>query len=216
MRPLAELVWIDLDATIDEVLTEVRTSHFTRYPVRDPETQRFVGLLHIKELLTAAERLRDIRDLRPYLRQLPHVDEHQELESALTAFRRGDPHFAIVVDSLGTEIGFLTFEHIVEALFGPVEDEFSKKGPAWRRAEDGSLTGEASLSLLSLEEALGVITPEVDANSVGGLVTETLGRIPATGERIVFPDFDVEVLSLDGPRIERVRVSARAAVAREA
>ena len=53
MRPLAELVWIGLDTSIDDVLTEVRTSRYTRYPVRDPETQRFVGLLHIKELLTA-------------------------------------------------------------------------------------------------------------------------------------------------------------------
>jgi CBS domain containing-hemolysin-like protein len=212
MRPLAELVWIGLDATIDEVLTEVRTSRYTRYPVRDPETQRFVGLLHIKELLTGSERLRDIRDLRPYLRTLPHVDEHQQLESALAAFRRGDPHFAIVTDPLGTEIGFLTFEHIVEALFGPVEDEFSNTSPVWQRAKDGSLTGAGSMSLLSLEETLGVLAPEVDANSVGGLVTETLGRIPVTGERITFPDFDIEVLSMDGPRIETVRVSPRASV----
>jgi CBS domain containing-hemolysin-like protein len=211
MRPLAELVWIGLDATIDEVLTEVRTSRFTRYPVRDPETQGFVGLLHIKDLLTAEERLRDIRDLRPYLRKLPHVDEHQQLESALVAFRRGDPHFAIVTGTLGTEIGFLTFEHIVEALFGSVEDEFSKTGPAWQRAEDGSLTGAGSLSLLSLEEALGVLAPEVDANSVGGLVTETLGRIPVAGERIAFPEFEIEVLSTDGPRIDTVRVSHRTA-----
>jgi CBS domain containing-hemolysin-like protein len=208
MRPLADLIWIGLDATIDEVLTEVRSSRYTRYPVRDPETLRFVGLLHIKDLLTASERLRDIRNLQPYLRKLPHVDEHQRLESALAAFRRGDPHFAIVTGTLGTEIGFLTFENAVEALFGPVEDEFSKTSPAWQRAEDGSVTGAGSLSLLSLEEALGVSTPEVDANSVGGLVTETLGRIPVAGERIAFPEFEIEVLSTDGPRIDMVRVSA--------
>jgi CBS domain containing-hemolysin-like protein len=52
----------------------------------------------------------------------------------------------------------------------------------------------------------------VDANSVGGLVTETLGRIPAAGERIAFPNFEVEVLSTDGPRIDAVRVSPRASV----
>jgi CBS domain containing-hemolysin-like protein len=212
LRPLADLVWIGLDATIDEVLAEVRTSRYTRYPVRDPQTERFVGLLHIKDLLTAPERLRDIRDLRPYLRKLPHVDEGEQLEAALSAFRRGDPHFAIVTDTLGTEIGFLTFEHVVEALFGPVEDEFSKTSPVWQRASDGSLTGAGSLSLLSLEEALGVLAPEVDANSVGGLITETLGRIPVAGERIAFPEFAIEVLAMDGPRIDRVRVSPRASV----
>ena len=90
-----------------------------------------------------------------------------------------------------------------------MEDEFSKTSPAWQRADDGSLTGAGSLSLLSLEEALGVLAPEVDANSVGGLVTETLGRIPVAGERITFPDFEIEVLSMDGPRIDTVRVSPR-------
>jgi CBS domain containing-hemolysin-like protein len=212
MRPLAELVWIGLDATIDEVLAEVRASRFTRYPVRDARTQQFVGLLHIKELLTTPGRLRDIRDLRPFLRGLPHIDEHQQLESALAAFRRGDPHFAIVTDPLGTEIGFVTFEHVVEALFGPVEDEFSKKGPVWQRCEDGGLRGAGSLSLLSLEEALGVLVPDVDANSVGGLVTETLGRIPAAGERISFPGFVIEVVSMTGPRIDTVSVSRQPAV----
>jgi CBS domain containing-hemolysin-like protein len=209
MRPLAELVWIRLDAPIEQVLSEVRSTRYTRYPVRDPATQRFVGLLHIKDLLTAPQRLRDIRDLRPYLRTLPHVAEHDRLDRVLSAFRRGDPHFAIAIDALGTEIGFLTFEHVVEALFGPVEDEFSKASPVWMRTENGSVTGAGSLSLLSLEEALGVATPEVDAYSVGGLVTETLGRIPAVGERIAFPDFDIDVLSLDGPRIHEVRVSPR-------
>jgi CBS domain containing-hemolysin-like protein len=177
--------------------------------VRDPDTLRYVGLLHIKDLLTTTERLRDIRTLLPYLRRLPHVDENDRLEAILANFRRGDPHFAIVTGTLGTEIGFLTFEHIVEALFGPVEDEFAKSSPVWRRAEDGSLVGAGSLSLLSLEEALGIPTPAVGANSVGGLVMEALGRIPAAGERVAFPEFDIEVLTTDGPRIDQVRVAPR-------
>jgi CBS domain containing-hemolysin-like protein len=210
LRPLSELTWIGLDATIEDVLAEVRDSRFTRYPIRDPQTSRFVGLLHIKDLLTAPERLRDIGDLRPYLRVLPHVDENDRLETTLAAFRRGDPHFAIVTGTLRTEIGFVTFEHIVEALFGPVDDEFQKGSPTWKRADDGSLSGAGSLSLLSLEEALGVLAPAVDANSVGGLITETMGRFPTIGERVTFPDFDIEVLSMDGPRIDEVRVWPRA------
>ena len=54
-----------------------------------------------------------------------------------------------------------------------------------------------------------MLVPEVDANSVGGLVTETLGRLPVNGERIAFPEFDVEVLSMDGHRIDRVKVLPR-------
>jgi CBS domain containing-hemolysin-like protein len=206
MRPLAELVWIPAGSDIDQVLSEVRSSRYTRYPVRDTESGRFTGLLHIKDLITADERLRDIRDLTPYLRRLPYFAEDSALPRVLAAFRAGDPHFAIVTNAHGTEIGFVTFEHVVEALFGPVEDEFAKKSPAWQRAGDGSVSGVGSLSLLSLEDALGRRVPEVDVNSVGGLVIERLGRLPTAGERVRFPDFEVEILSMDGPRIDRVRV----------
>jgi len=206
MRPLAELVWIPAGADIDQVLAEVRSSRYTRYPVRDAETGHFTGLLHIKDLVTGDERLRDIRDLAPYLRRLPYVSDDSPLPRVLTAFRSGDPHFAIVTNAHGTEIGFVTFEHVVEALFGPVEDEFAKKSPAWLKSGDGSVSGAGSLSLLSLEDALARRVPDVEVNSVGGLVIERLGRLPTAGERVRFPEFEVEVLSMDGPRIERVRV----------
>ena len=103
MRPLAELVWIPAGADIDQVLAEVRSSRYTRYPVRDAETGHFTGLLHIKDLVTGEERLRDIRDLAPYLRRLPYVSDDSPLPRVLAAFRSGDPHFAIVTNAHGTE-----------------------------------------------------------------------------------------------------------------
>ena len=206
LRPLSELVWISSDSTIEEVLAEVRSTRYTRYPARDPSSGRFTGLLHIKDLIAAEQRLRDIHDLRPYLRRLPYFDENAPLLKVLKAFRSGDPHFGIITDERGTEIGFVTFEHVIEALFGPIEDEFAKKAPSWQQAGDGSVSGAGSLSLLSLEDAIGKPMPVVDVNSVGGLVQERLRRLPLQGERVRFPDFEVEVLEMDGPRIALVRV----------
>lgn len=206
MRPLSELVWIASDSPINGILEEVRSSRFTRYPARDPNTGRFTGLLHIKDLVASEQRLRDIHDLRPYLRRLPYFEEGAPLLRVLKAFRSGDPHFAIVTDPLGTEIGFVTFEHVIEALFGPIEDEFVKKSPSWQRAGDGSVSGPGSLSLLSLEDAIGRPMPAVDVNSIGGLVQERLGRLPQAGERIRFREFEVEIVEMAGPRIELLRV----------
>ena len=206
MRPLADLAWIEVGQPIDEVLAEVRTSRYTRYPVRDPETGRFVGLLHIKDLLTRDERLRDIQDLHPYLRKLPRIDQEASLSELIGQFRKGAPHLAIVTDRLDNEIGFVTFELVIEALLGPVQDEFTKAEPRWIRADDGSLTGPGSLSLFSLEDALGRPVPVVEANSVAGLLIEQLGRIPAPGETVRFPGFEIDVLSATGPRVDSVRV----------
>jgi CBS domain containing-hemolysin-like protein len=206
MRPLADLEWIAIDQPIEEVLAEVRTSRYTRYPVRDPDTGRFVGLLHIKDLLTRDERLRDIQDLHPYLRKLPRIEEEASLSVLIGEFRKGAPHLAIVTDNLGNEIGFVTFELVIEALLGPVQDEFTKAEPRWVRADDGSLTGPGSLSLFSLEDALGRPVPVVEANSVAGLLIEQLGRIPNPGETVRFPGFEIDVVSVVGPRVENVRV----------
>jgi CBS domain containing-hemolysin-like protein len=206
MRPLTELVWIELEDPLNAVLNKIKSTRFTRYPVRDSSPGYFIGLLHIKDLITAEVRIRDITDLRPYVRTLLHIGERAPLPELLAAFRRGVPHLAIVVDDHGNEIGFVTFEHLIEAIFGPVEDEFAKRIDTWHSADDGSLTGHGSLSLLSLEDALAMPLPEVNANSVGGLVLEQLGRLPEAGEHIAFPGFEIEVLEMQGPRIGQVRV----------
>jgi CBS domain containing-hemolysin-like protein len=73
------------------------------------------------------------------------------------------------------------------------------------------LVGAGSLSLLSLEDTLGIAVPIVDANSVGGLLIETLSRLPQAGERVLFVGFEIEVLSMDGPRIDQVKVVPRSA-----
>jgi CBS domain containing-hemolysin-like protein len=208
MRPLAELQWIPQGRPIEEVLAKVRASRYTRYPLRDPVSGRFVALLHIKDLVATTERLRDIKDLRPYLRELPLIRENTPLPKLLLAFRQGSPHLAMVTDELGTEIGFVTFEHVVEALLGPVEDEFSKASPEWQKSADGGVVGHGSLSILSLEDALGLPMPPAEANSVGGLVIEQLGRIPAQGECVRLPGFEIRVLAMQGRRVERVSVRA--------
>ena len=65
----------------NRALRQIKSARFTRYPVRDPSVDRFVGLLHIKDLLTSEERLRDINDLRPYVRKLARVVELAPLAS---------------------------------------------------------------------------------------------------------------------------------------
>jgi CBS domain containing-hemolysin-like protein len=209
MEPVAQLVTLSLDESIEQVLAQVRTTQFSRYPMLDPETDAFAGLLVMKDLITASGRLRDIKDLRPFLRKLQTVKESDSLPMLLANFRRGASHFSIVTDIPGTVIGFVTFEHVVEAFLGPVNDEFRKDIRQWHQDADGSVTGAASLSLMSLEDVLGTETPEVDANSVGGLVIEHLGRIPKPGERVTFPDFEIEIITTDGPRIDTVQVRPR-------
>lgn len=210
MQPLEDLVTIDIDAPIEEILELIRHNRFSRYAVYQGDRTNLVGLLHIKDLITAEERLRDIRDLRPYLRELPRVDEEMDILDLLALFRSGMPHLASVLDEVGTVIGFVTMEQVLEALVGPIEDEFRRELTGWVRRPDGTLIGRGSLSIVSLEHALGREIDFQEANSVGGMVQWALGRLPQAGDRVDFDGFTAEVVKMRGPRVHLLRIQPRA------
>jgi len=210
-RPFSDLFALDVDAPIGEILEQIRESRFSRYAVYEGDRTNLIGLLHIKDLITAEERLRDIRNLHPYLRELPRVDENMDIMDLLALFRGGTPHLAAVQDEVGTVIGFVTFEHVLETLVGPIEDEFRKELAGWQRRPDGTLTGRGSLSIVSLEHALGREIEFDEANSVGGMVQWALGRLPQAGDRVEFDGFRAEVMSMRGPRVHTIRVHPRGA-----
>jgi Hemolysins and related proteins containing CBS domains len=124
----------------------------------------------------------------------------------LSHFRSGHPHFALVVDDLGTITGFVTLDHVLESLLGVIPDEFRHQRKEWQRRLDGSWVGSGSLSLYSLERCLDRDIDEDAADTIGGLVMRQLDRVPEEGERVAFPDFDVLVLRKKGPRITQVQV----------
>ena len=206
MQPLNDLVAVDGDAPFEKTLPIIQAAEYSRYPAYSGDPHHLIGLLHIKDLFGARARLREIHDIRPYLRELPHVSENDPALLVLQRFRTGSPHMAAVTDDYGTVIGFVTLERVLETLVGPIDDEFRKDEFGWQRRDDGSLVGNAALSVVSLENALGRSIDAPDANSVGGLLLSALERLPRRGERIQFDGFTVEVLAMDGPRIQTVSI----------
>jgi CBS domain containing-hemolysin-like protein len=141
---------------------------------------------------------------------LPRVDEEMQILDLLELFRSGTPHLAAVQDEVGTVIGFVTLEHVLATLVGPIEDEFRKDLATWQRRPDGTLVGRGSLSIVSLEHALGRDIDFEEANSVGGMVQWALGRLPRTGDRVEFEGFAAEVVRMRGPRVHTLHIHRRA------
>ena len=206
MRPAAEMVCLLLDDSAAANRQVMERHRFTRYPVCAGDRQHVVGLLHVKDAFAAFASPNAELDLRRLLRPLPAVPKHLPAMDLLAHFRSGHPHFALVVDDLGTITGFVTLDHVLEALLGEIQDEFRHHKFDWKRRADGSLIGSGSLSVYSLERALDFPIEENEADTVGGLLMRRLERLPDEGERVVFPDFDVLVLKREGPRIQLVQV----------
>ncbi|RBM03241.1 HlyC/CorC family transporter [Acidithiobacillus ferridurans] len=206
MRPAADMVCLMLDDSPEAIRQVMMNHRFTRYPVCEGDRQHVVGLLHVKDAFAALSRYPDLREIKKLLRPLPAVGKALPAMDLLTHFRSGHPHFALVVDDLGTITGFVTLDHVLESLLGAIPDEFRHQRQEWRRQPDGSWVGSGSLSLYSLERSLHIDIDEETADTIGGLVMHQLERVPEEGERVAFPSFDVVVLRKKGPRIVLVRV----------
>lgn len=207
MRPAIELVTIDIRDGFQENLAEIARHRYSRYPVSDGGRDHLLGLLHVKDLFAAMQERPDTNDLRPLLRELPMTHRDTPAMKMFRRFKRGYPHLAAVTDDIGSIIGFITFDHILRAAFGEVQDEFRRAREGWAGKGDGVFEGKGSLSIYSLELLLGRALAEESVDSVSGLLMQRLDRVPEPGEMVEFDGFSIEVLEMSGPRLERVRVT---------
>lgn len=184
MIPLAEMVGISEDSTVEEAVALIAREGFSRLPVYRGRIDGVVGILHHLDLFTAARADQAVGELaRP-----PHfVPEAQEVDDILIILQREAASAAIVVDEFGGAVGLITLEDVLEEIVGEIEDEFDPQGRAWRTVEGGFLvSARASVEQLNADFALE-IPEDGDFETVAGYVLETLRRIPRQGETLTLP-----------------------------
>ncbi|MEN0107027.1 MAG: hemolysin family protein, partial [Pseudomonas sp.] len=124
-----DLVYLELNAELHEVFAVFRRHKYSRYPVYNEETEEFVGVLHIKDLLlhlSLLEMLPSALKISDLMMPVERVTRHMPLSTLLEEFRKGGSHFALVEEADGKVIGYLTMEDVLEALVGDIQDEHRK------------------------------------------------------------------------------------------
>jgi CBS domain containing-hemolysin-like protein len=205
-RPAGEMVSLYADQSLEQNLETIRTHRYTRYPLFTRSGGDLIGLIHVKDLLTRLPDGAAALDLKKIARAPFRVAESMPALQLLRRFREGYPHFAIVLDGGGHISGFITLDNLLSVLVGEISDEFRQSQSDWIQQEDGTLLGKASLSVFSLERALGIDIDDHDADSIGGLIHWKLERLPEEGERVDFDRFSIVVRKMRGPRIQLVKV----------
>jgi CBS domain containing-hemolysin-like protein len=206
MRPAAEMVALYGDAPLEANLATVHSQRLSRYPFMECRGGAVLGILHVKEL--AAREPKSNEELKRLLRPPLLVDAELPAAELLRSFRTGAPHLAIVPGTDGI-VGFVTFDNVLAALLGEIQDEFRHEQHEWERLPGGALLGKASLPVYTLERALGMEIPAQYSGSVGGLILEELKRVPEQGERVDFEGFNITVLAMRGPRIVKLKVTPK-------
>ncbi|MCC6708482.1 MAG: HlyC/CorC family transporter [Gammaproteobacteria bacterium] len=205
MRPFQDAATLSRTDTLATSLERVANFRYTRYPYLDEDGQ-VLGVIHLKDIFIAMRGGEPLANLDALVRPVLRVTPTLSATELFRRFREGNPHFAVVSYEGQPPLGFITLDNLLGALVGEIRDEFRRTRNDWTKLDDGSLIGKGSLPIVTVERALGIDIDEDEFDSVGGLILQTLGDLPSEGQRVAFPQFDVVVRKMSGPRIVLVHI----------
>lgn len=211
MKPRIDLDALDVQTPEEVVLGAIAMAGFSRLPVYENDLDHIIGFVHLKDVLRQ-HYLGWKLELRKLVRPALIVPETMRLDKLLVRFQEARNQLAIVVDEYGSTRGMVTLEDVLEELVGELLTEHHERVEELIvQRDDSSWLVDGTVSIADLLERLGRqrLIPDAPKNvsSVAGLVLEQLGRIPAVGEKTTWHDLQLEVVDLDGRRIDRLLVT---------
>ncbi len=204
MVPRVDIVAIDRDTPWSEVVDRVRSSEHARIPVYGTSIDDVVGILFAKDLLGSivADEVPD--DWTAVVRPAVFIPGAKKADEQLRDFQSSGMHIAIVADEFGGTAGLITIEDVLEEIVGDIRDEYDEEEPPIEREGDDRFWVSARVTLDELSEILGADLHHDDVSTLGGLVYETLGRVPRNGEQFTLAGFRVVVERVVRRRVQRV------------
>ena len=207
MTPRMRIVWLDATASIEENLAAMRETPYSRYPVYRGGDSDVLGVLEVKTLLDCLDQVQPelFRTLRPAV----FVSESTHALKLLEIFREEQQSLALVVDEYGDVAGMVTLNDLMGAVLGRVQSGENADAEALVvTRDDGSLLVDGSLPVDDLRELLGggalPAEDEHDYHTAAGMTIARFGRIPHAGEHFDWDGWRIEVVDLDGPRVDKL------------
>ena len=211
MTHRSRLVAVDAGLPVDEIVEQVLSSPYTRFPLWRDEPDNIVGVLHAKALLRAIRSTESaLGEVNPQeIAAVPwFIPDTATLWDQLQAFRKRREHFALVVDEYGALMGIVTLEDILEEIVGDITDETDISVPGVRLQPDGSVTAPGTVTIRDLNRQFDWSLPDEKATTIGGLILYEARLIPEAGQTFEFFGFRFRILRRTGNRISAVRITA--------
>ena len=200
MVPRIDIATIASDASLDSAMTIFLSSGYSRLPVTGKSTDDILGMLYLKDVakvLHESPKLMLEKTTEQLARKAVFVPESKPLKDLLQDMQRSSTHVAIVIDEYGGVAGLVTMEDVIEELVGDIVDEYDREIPDVEQIEEGLYRVNARFALFELGELFEIELEDQDVDSVGGLLTKELGRLPKVGDQV-----EVHGLELTADRVE--------------
>jgi putative hemolysin len=215
MRPRIDLDAMDVETPPDEILGTVAMAGFSRLPVYEGDLDHVIGFVHIKDLFRQHYLGWEI-ELRKLLHPAVFVPESMTLDRLLELFQEKHNQLAIVLNEYGGTEGMVTLEDVVEEIVGEIRDEHRRHDEQkFAKRDDGSWLIDGAVSIADMVDRLELKTDDSwegrGFSTIAGLILDRLGHIPTIGDKAEWDGLVLEVMDMDGQRIDRVLVSPKTA-----
>jgi CBS domain containing-hemolysin-like protein len=213
MTPRSNILFLPIDMPLPEIIGELRRTRRTKVPVYGEHRDNILGILYARDLLglDAARISGSRKGLRELLREPYFVPESKLAADLFNTFRNRKLSLALTVDEYGGVTGLVSMEDLLECIFGDLpsaSDAASSAvtGMECRRLPDGSLHVDGTMSIEYFNSEFGENLPVEDAETVGGLVLDRFGELPAVGTTLVVEGVEFVVDRVENNRIRQLSV----------
>jgi putative hemolysin len=216
MTPRTEIAWLDAEDKIDDIIKLVLQSPYSRFPVSRGSLDNVLGILNAKTLLEKALAVESF-NIVDLLEKPLFIPENTPAMRVLEMEKELGVHEALVIDEYGGVMGFVTLFDVLEAIIGELPSQGGVDEPEIVQREDGSYLLDGLLPVDEFKELFDIdALPEEDKvgfQTVGGFVMNQIGSIPTPGQSFAWESLRIEVLDMDGHRVDKVMVTRKTVAA---
>jgi CBS domain containing-hemolysin-like protein len=205
MIPRTEVVAVEANTSLEEIISLISQSTYTKFPVYEENLDQIIGIVHVKDLLSAMQDP-ECQDCvaRGLAREPLFASETISVNALLRQFRDNRQHIAIVMDEYGGTAGLVTLEDLLEEIVGEVSDPFDANNPEIQTQPDGSVLIEGLTLIEDVNQQLGLNLVDPDYDTIAGYILGKLGRIPRLHDVVEGDGVRLRVEEMDGLRIARL------------
>lgn len=206
MTHRSDIIWVDVDETEDMIREKILKQPHSIYPVCDGEIDDIKGVVALKDLYTNDDDIPFKSLMRPAL----FVPDNNTAFKVMEKFKETQLHSCFIVDEYGSVLGMITLKDILEAIIGDMphhdEDDYEVV-----KREDGSFLVDAQIPfydfLSYFDKADWMNEGEQEFDTLAGFVLHRMKVIPKVGDKMEWKDFTLEIMDMDGHRIDKILVS---------
>ena len=206
MTHRSDIIWFDLQETEEQIKEKIFKEPHSAYPICQGSVENIKGVVSIKDLYMSP----DDRQFKEIMQPALFIPENVSAYQVLERFKASKIHSAFIVDEYGSILGLLTLNDILEAIVGEIPQEDDVPDYEILEREDGSFLIDAQLPfydfLTRFEKTEWMNEGEQDFDTLAGFILHQLERIPHAGDKLTWKGFTIEIVDMDGHRIDKVLV----------